>query len=179
MQKITSLFFLIPLIMLSCTETLSSKLFAQRINTSSNYFDTSNYIILHYDSIDFEIFEDGKAATLSQDDLIRINQILSKAVKEYNKKQEMKFNELNLKNPELSFKKEDFLIELKTYKRQYIAITNRLGEKEVWVNCFCSLYDSSWKTEPVMVNDGGNCFFNIKINLKKKRFYEFRVNGNA
>jgi hypothetical protein len=179
MQKITSFLFLISLILFSCTENSSSKLFAQRINTSSNYFDTSIYTILLYDSIDFEIFEDGKAPDLSQNDLIRIDQVLIKAVKEYNKKQEIKFKELNLKNPELSFKKEDFVIELRTYKRQYVPITNKFGEKEVWVNCFCSPSDSRWKTEIILVNDGGNCFFNLKINIKKKRFYDFWVNGNA
>ena len=54
------------------------------------------------------------------------------------------------------------------------------GQKEVWVNCFCQLSgDNKWKTEVVHVADGGNCYFNFKINLTTKTCYDFAVNGVA
>ena len=31
----------------------------------------------------------------------------------------------------------------------------------------------------MIVDDGGNCYFNFKINLTTKKFYDLRVNGEA
>ena len=56
---------------------------------------------------------------------------------------------------------------------------NSKGEKEVWVNCFCGQWDKSSRTNPVIVMDGGNCFFNLKINLTTGQYYELIVNGEA
>ncbi len=57
---------------------------------------------------------------------------------------------------------------------------NKNGEKEVWVNCFCNyIGDEIWKSHTVWVYDGGKFAFNLKINLKTKRFYSFGVNGIA
>ena len=30
-----------------------------------------------------------------------------------------------------------------------------------------------------MVDDGGNCFFNVKVNLNTGQYYDLMVNGNA
>ncbi len=61
-----------------------------------------------------------------------------------------------------------------------MVIKNVKGEKEVWVNCFCSVqYMDYWKKQVVFVKDGGNCFFNVKINITKKSFSDFEVNGEA
>ena len=64
------------------------------------------------------------------------------------------------------------------YYKQFIAVINKQGEKEVWINCFCSK-DPKWKNEVVLVLDGGNCYFQLKINLTKKLVYDFMVNGVA
>ena len=56
------------------------------------------------------------------------------------------------------------------------------GDKVLWVNCFCmaeSVVLKKWKTDIVYVADGGNCFFNVKINLKSKQYYGLIVNGMA
>ncbi|WP_375562126.1 hypothetical protein ACE193_06135 [Bernardetia sp. OM2101] len=70
-------------------------------------------------------------------------------------------------------------IEIGDYYRQYIVVKNKLGEKEVWINCFCRNTESNWRQEIVQVKDGGSCYFNLKINLSKKQHYNFRVNGEA
>ena len=63
------------------------------------------------------------------------------------------------------------------YKRQYIAVINDKGEKEVWINCFCNAQEKHWKTKIILVEDGGNCYFNLKINLTTKDCFEVSVNG--
>lgn len=66
------------------------------------------------------------------------------------------------------------------YRKQLIAVTNKTGEKEVWVNCFCNTWDNDrWKTEMMLVADGGNCYFNFKINLTTKKYYDLGVNGEV
>ena len=53
-------------------------------------------------------------------------------------------------------------------------------EKIIYINCFCyimDLYADQWKTELIMVDDGGNCYFNVKANLDKNEYYELMVNG--
>jgi hypothetical protein len=72
----------------------------------------------------------------------------------------------------IDFKKYD-------YKRQYVSIINSIGEKEVWINCFCDSFYKDWKKQILHVDDGGNCFFNLKVNLSTKKCYDIFVNGYA
>ena len=75
----------------------------------------------------------------------------------------------------------DYEIDLEgqDYKKQLVARTNRKGEKEVWINCFCHVQINSWKTEIQGVEDGGPCYFSLKVNLTSKMFYDLSVNGYA
>ena len=67
-----------------------------------------------------------------------------------------------------------------TYRKQIIAVKNKKGEKEVWVNCFCDTWNSNkWKTDILVVDDGGNCYFHLKINLTTKKYFDFVVNSLA
>ncbi|HEY3251387.1 MAG TPA: hypothetical protein VGK25_09750 [Ignavibacteria bacterium] len=68
------------------------------------------------------------------------------------------------------------------YNKQFIGAINDKGEKIIWVNCFCKSEANSfkdWKTRVVMVKDGGNCFFNLKVNVDKNEYYDIFVNGDA
>ncbi len=65
------------------------------------------------------------------------------------------------------------------YYKQFIAVINSKGEKEVWVNCFCKTDDFDWKIHVVFVLDGGSCFFNVKINLTNGLITVFSINGVA
>lgn len=75
-------------------------------------------------------------------------------------------------------------MDLKQYKKQYIAVINTKGEKEVWANCFCKAIEKriefvDWKKTPVKVIDGGNCFFNVKLNLARRKAYDLQVNSGG
>ncbi|MFM2038730.1 MAG: hypothetical protein RL432_1669 [Bacteroidota bacterium] len=145
----------------------------------SNKTDSSNIAILNNDSISYKIFKEGSTTELSQKNLIEIDSILSECIYVHNKKQEIIYNEKKSKNPDFPIKKKNFIIELKNYQRQFVAVKNVRGEKEVWVNCFCSTFDDGWKYDIYMVSDGGNCFFELKINIDTKKYYDFMVNGDA
>ncbi len=74
------------------------------------------------------------------------------------------------------------VIDLKAYKKQYIAVINTKGEKEVWANFFCKAIEKriefvDWKKIPVKVIDGGNCFFHVKLNLSQRKTYNLSVNS--
>jgi hypothetical protein len=141
--------------------------------------DTSIIAILPYDKTDKWLFKDCNPTELTSKDIDDIEMILTKCIDEYNPEQEKQFIDINSKHPEFKLDRNNFIIDLKRYKRQYIAVINSKGEKEVWINCFCSAWSGNWKAQQIQVEDGGNCFFNLKINLKTRNYYDFSVNGEA
>jgi len=124
-------------------------------------------------------FKDCNPLTLTNNDLIDIEKLLRQFVEDYNPERERQYNEIITNNPGVEIDKKNFIIDLTRYKRQYIAMTNDKGEKEVWINCFCSTSNKNWRKESVFVCDGGNCYFNLKINLTTGKYRELRVNGDA
>lgn len=83
-------------------------------------------------------------------------------------------------------------VTFKKYYRQYTFYTNSNNDSIVFINAFCRLMnipiDSAgtwiqrpydWKNTFMMVNDGGDCFWSIKINLTRKEYFDFMVNGEA
>lgn len=61
---------------------------------------------------------------------------------------------------------EERTINLEDYKIQYLPYLNDLGEKEVFVTCFCpSAIGKNWKTEILTVSGGGECIIRGTINL--------------
>lgn len=125
------------------------------------------------------VFRDAKESDLVSQDYQILEKLLERCIKEYNKEQEKLYNDLMQKHPENTLDKEDYLINLKNYKRQYVVVMNDYGEKVVWINCFCGDFDFNWKKTVIIVMDGGNCFFNLRINLTKGEYYLLMVNGQA
>ncbi|RYU95644.1 hypothetical protein [Emticicia agri] len=168
------LFTLIALYIISCRQTPS------KVNVSKEKIvDKSIIGILPYDSTEKWAFENGKQAELTDNDFVIIEELLESRINSYNNHQQKRYNKIKAKHPEYTLRKEDFIIDLKVYKRQYVAITNSKGEKEVWVNCFCDIFNENWKKDIVIVLDGGNCYFNLKINITKGTYYDLMVNGDA
>ena len=63
------------------------------------------------------------------------------------------------------------------YFRQYIAAINSAGEKLVWINFICEqYYDPEFEIFIAEFADGGNCFFEVKVNLTKKDCYFYKEN---
>ncbi|MBO9154951.1 hypothetical protein ACFOTA_22235 [Chitinophaga sp. GCM10012297] len=63
------------------------------------------------------------------------------------------------------------------YRRQYVGYVNIGGERIVWVNAL-------WGAGPLdkgvlMTHDGGNHFWQVKVNLTTKKIYDLSINGEA
>jgi len=143
------------------------------------YVVTPEYVILKYDSTIQWPFKDSQPAELNLSEIKEIEMLLAKCINAYNPKQLKRFEKLDKEYPENKYSKNHFIIDLKRYNRQFIPVYNKKGEKEVWIHCFCMISGNSWKKDVVWVKDGGNCYFSLKINLTKKTYYDFGVNGEA
>jgi hypothetical protein len=103
----------------------------------------------------------------------------------YNKKGKIKLDSLKKryntpKYKGIQFMENQFYIDLKKYGRQYIAVKDKHSHKIVYINCFCNPSEFTYrKSDWVQVDDGGNCFFQIKIDLNAKKIIDFRENGVA
>lgn len=131
--------------------------------------DTSIIAIIPFDkSRDWLFDKTYSPSTLTQNDIGKIETLMTACIDKYN-------NKLSPDN------KQYFAIDLtkEKYKRQYVAVTNKNGDKDVWINCLCQTHGDNWKTSIIMVDDGGNCYFNLKINLTKEKYYDLGVNGLA
>jgi hypothetical protein len=138
-------------------------------------FDTSQTAIISLDrSANSPFGYDYTAATLTQTEIKEIDSLVMISVTDYNKSLKLNFDTIEY---DISYSPID--ITSKTYKRQLVAVKNTKGQKEVWVNYFCSTGNYNWKRDYVAVQDGGSCYFNFKINLKTKRYYDFNVNGDG
>ena len=178
--NVTCMKFILPIIA-NCMVILYSSesnayLSASPNPTTMQVPDSSQYVILSFHPSATWIFQDVQPAALDSADLMAIEQLISESIKEYNTTQVKALEKLKEKDPNATVHKGEYVIDFTTYKRQYVAIINKKGEKEVWVNCFC-MDLKNWRTEIVQVMDGGNCFFHLKINLSKKTYYELSVNG--
>lgn len=145
-----------------------------------NYtIDTSVVAILPYETTKFLFSKDCKKTDLTNSDLLKIETILNECINNYNLEQEKTYKEINEKRQEDKPDKVDFIIDLTRYKRQYMVVLNSKGEKEILINCFCDHGGMNWKRDLYFVDDGGNCYFTLKMNLTTGRYYELMVNGYA
>ncbi len=67
---------------------------------------------------------------------------------------------------------------LEKYQRQYIGYKEN-GQHMIYGNYFCGAGNLDWTVEFIEVMDGGECFFQIRYDLKNGTFTELRVNGEA
>jgi hypothetical protein len=68
--------------------------------------------------------------------------------------------------------------ELKKYKRQYIGFTNSDGDSILWVNfVWAKRISDNWNKDVIIVLDGCSHYWNIKVNLSKKKAFDLQVNG--
>jgi hypothetical protein len=85
------------------------------------------------------------------------------------------------------------ILDFDNYYKQYICFIDFDGDSIVHINGFCRIpefpsTDSSgvtrfkprdWKKQIMIVEDGGSCYWQMKINFTKKRFYDYMINGDA
>lgn len=177
MEKLILVFLIL---ISSCKEKTKSE---QNDNSSKPEalfkLDKTDYAILKIEPKNNWIFKNGILSDLSQTELIEAEKILKKAVKENNEIQKQNLKIHNEKYPENKWTETGYELDLNKFQRQYWPVINENGEKVVWINFFCSDNESISTDTIVMVLDGGNCYFNIKINLTNKTYSELSINGYA
>lgn len=78
----------------------------------------------------------------------------------------------------------------KLYYRQYLFYLNKDNDSLAFINALCELlnapYDScgvvinrpmDWRNKFIHVNDGGDCYWSIVVNMSKNNYDNFFVNG--
>lgn len=67
------------------------------------------------------------------------------------------------------------------YTKQYVGFTDENGNEFIYINGFCSEYSNidDLRENLLIVFDGGNCFFRIKIDLKTGKCVSFSIHGVA
>ncbi|MEA2594866.1 MAG: hypothetical protein QOF01_1335 [Thermomicrobiales bacterium] len=68
---------------------------------------------------------------------------------------------------------------LPEYKRQYAGIIDSDGRPVILVNAFCDAAGSDWHSEPVLVLDGGDCFFHVTYDPEGGTFSGLTINGDV
>ena len=141
----------------------------ENINPETIQIDTSTTVIIPFDKKYSHPFGSSfNPATLTQEDIKTIEDLFVSSVVNYNN---------SLGKDEIGCRID---LHKYSYKKQLVAVESKTGEKIVWVNCLCDFLDSdSWKSEILIIMDGGSCFFNFKINLANREAYDFEVNGVA
>jgi hypothetical protein len=70
---------------------------------------------------------------------------------------------------------QEILSRYTAYRRQYSGLTID-GRRVLVVNAFCA-WTGDWRRHPVMVLDGGSCFFQAWFDPKTRKFTLLSVNG--
>ena len=153
-------------LIISCNQSAHVKPYNKTIAFSKNkYVDTSIVAIIPFKEFGRFVFDSTyKADSLTQSDFIQIDSLLTACITNYN-------NSLTKDNSNFHISSADY--------RQYVAAINNNHEKEVWINCFCDTHNIDWKKSVVIVEDGGSCYYRLKINLTRKKYYDLSVNGEA
>ncbi len=80
--------------------------------------------------------------------------------------------------------------DIKKFYRQYACYLDKNNDSIVYINAFCKILNEhidsagiykikkfDWKHKWIFMEDGGSCYWQIKINITKKEYFDFRVNG--
>ena len=178
---VKALIFTLLIIISSCKQRAERKETDQIETEEAAELATENKItILEFDPSWHWIFKNVEPTELTQAEIEKIEPILEKAILENNENQKEYLKKHNEEYPKYQWTETRFELGLEEkYYRQYVPVINENGEKEVWINFFCSTMKDNWETDLVMVHDGGNCFFNIKVNLTNNTYSDLRINGYA
>ena len=121
-------------------------------------FDTLRYLIWVHDC-DFAKFK----PQVTLDDLRRTETTLAKCIN----KDEMTMHFGHIKTRYWD------------YGRQYLFFYNKEGDLCVKVNCSCDKYDWLFSRRYTSVCDGGDCYWQMAINLDKGVLLNYYINGYA
>jgi len=60
---------------------------------------------------------------------------------------------------------------------QIVSAKNKKGQVYLWINAICDP-NKDWRSRITFTDDGGDCYYSFKINLKTARYFDIRINAN-
>lgn len=130
--------------------------------------DTAVYAILPYDKSMAGMnwrYKDVRPGVLTPAGVDSLESIIESACKAHNEKKTDTFYQV---------------MPLNKYHRQYVPVVAANGERVVWVNFFCGeVTGSAWRKSIGVVDDGGNCYFQLFIEVNRREVYDLYTNGYA
>ncbi len=148
--------------------------------------EPKKYAVIELDSSNQHLYENTTPTNLKFYEIQLVDSIVKYAIADHNQKAKDDYQKLLTYYPSMEDNEEGYILEYKEYYRQFIPYINERGEKVVHVNCFCDVSNMNgevsglnWRTDLIQVNDGGNCFFTLVVNLTLKTFAHLMVNGVA
>ncbi|MDH7447634.1 hypothetical protein [Aquimarina sp. 2201CG14-23] len=162
----------------SCTTSVKTEEIKNEQKTQEKFkLAKSDYTILTYTPKWHWTFNNVKPSQLQESELIEIEEVLKSAIQKHNQTQKNQLIEHNKNNSDDPITQTNYEVQLQGYMRQYVPVINNKGQKEVFINFFCDATDEkNWQTQLVQVEDGGNCYYSVKISMETKKYYEFEVN---
>jgi hypothetical protein len=126
---------------------------------------------VYNDSLKNDTFNEFQRFTPNVDDIVLAETLLRKDLKQFVKKL-----------PAVRFVRGPNVYgHLEKYARQYFGLTNSKGEKIILLNCFwdenIKKDSADWLNEYYHVYDGGNYYWEAKVNLTTHQLFDFGVHG--
>jgi hypothetical protein len=178
----------ILLFLLTCCNSISHKNDPEIIQCDDSLrleLSSIDYVVFESDSLRSEIFDDSyRIMKLSDLDMLDCESVLKGFIDQYNLKGERRLDSIkkyfrdvkHVSNVHLY--EEQFHIELRNYGRQYIGVQSVNKHRIVYIIFFCDHQSNTDRNkEWIEVDDGGNCYFKMKIDLTEKRVLEYLENG--
>ncbi len=139
------------------------------ISTAFGQVDRNDIILVSLDSTSLKWIGEGekvKFRPITESEMEASKYI---AIRYINTKVNISKNRLKLKS------------EYEVYTKQYVGYTDEKGKDFIYINGFCNVVEDfeSLKRNLFIVLDGGNCYFQMKIDLKTGECVDFSINGVA
>lgn len=154
------------------------------LNPNLLKIDTSRISIIKYEPTNNNcklIFEDAKPATLNDEELNKIEDVINKIIEKQNPLQIQRFKEVSKNHPKENYKQEDFILKKKDYIRRYLVVINSKGQKEIFVALVCDFIakDFDFRYTLKQGHGGGSCLFSFKLNFSTNKYYDVQFNTEA
>lgn len=158
---ISAMASVVVIVMMSCTGSKKTEVIC-----GESASDTIPWVVFTgYAGIDVYL-PGAKEASLTTKEISVALSLLKKTVESHNNSEMVKA----VGADHLTF------IDIKNYKVQFLPGTIN-NEKWVYANCFCDSFGSDWKKDLISVDDGGKCYFQVRLNLTKGEYADFMING--
>jgi hypothetical protein len=138
------------------------------------------YTIIAFDPVCFweAEFAGAQPAGLTTREIAQVEAVLAPAIAEVNYQTEQACAAYWATNPDSQFGREQALIDLPRYARQYVALLTSAGEKLVWVQLLRHPH-AEWRTQLRWVLDGGNSYISAIVSPGASELRQLLINGVA